>query len=99
MGYDFLALKALCNQGCIVSLGKKMGVGKESDIYAAKGFYEPQQNKEEMNEEEQSNPCGQIPLVLKLHRLGRMSFRAVKDKRDYLQKRKSARHLSPRLLS
>ena len=28
--------------------------------------------------------------VLKLQRLGRVSFRAVKSKRDYLQKRKSA---------
>ncbi|KAH9082073.1 RIO1-domain-containing protein [Lactarius deliciosus] len=29
-------------------------------------------------------------MVLKLHRLGRVSFRAVKEKRDYLGKRKSA---------
>ncbi|KAF7347774.1 Tudor domain-containing protein [Mycena venus] len=29
-------------------------------------------------------------LVLKLHRLGRISFRAIKEKRDYLGKRKSA---------
>ncbi|KAH9847357.1 RIO1 family-domain-containing protein [Lenzites betulinus] len=29
-------------------------------------------------------------LVLKLHRLGRISFRAIKSKRDYLGKRKSA---------
>ncbi|KAG9290796.1 hypothetical protein G9A89_011759 [Geosiphon pyriformis] len=28
--------------------------------------------------------------VLKIHRLGRVSFRAIKSKRDYLQKRKSA---------
>ncbi|PKK62329.1 RIO kinase 2 [Rhizophagus irregularis DAOM 181602=DAOM 197198] len=29
-------------------------------------------------------------LALKIHRLGRVSFRAIKAKRDYLQKRKSA---------
>ncbi|KAF9531994.1 RIO1 family-domain-containing protein [Crepidotus variabilis] len=29
-------------------------------------------------------------MVLKLHRLGRVSFRAIKEKRDYLGKRKSA---------
>ncbi|KZT30452.1 RIO1-domain-containing protein [Neolentinus lepideus HHB14362 ss-1] len=29
-------------------------------------------------------------MVLKLHRLGRISFRAIKNKRDYLGKRKSA---------
>ncbi len=28
--------------------------------------------------------------VLKIHRLGRISFRAVKEKRDYMGKRKSA---------
>ena len=31
-----------------------------------------------------------VQRVLKLHRLGRVSFRAIKSKRDYLQKRKSA---------
>ncbi|KAF8314981.1 RIO1-domain-containing protein [Clavulina sp. PMI_390] len=29
-------------------------------------------------------------MILKMHRLGRISFRAIKDKRDYLGKRKSA---------
>ena len=29
-------------------------------------------------------------LCLKLHRLGRISFRQIKNKRDYLQKRKHA---------
>jgi RIO kinase 2 len=28
--------------------------------------------------------------VLKIHRLGRISFRAIKSKRDYLQKRRNA---------
>lgn len=32
-------------------------------------------------------------LVLKLHRLGRTSFRAVKAKRDYLKHRSSFRHV------
>lgn len=31
-----------------------------------------------------------IPAVLKVHRLGRISFRKIKEKRDYLGKRKSA---------
>ena len=31
-------------------------------------------------------------LALKLHRLGRTSFRAVKQKRDYLRHRTSFRH-------
>ena len=29
-------------------------------------------------------------MVLKMHRLGRISFRTIKQKRDYLGKRKSA---------
>jgi len=31
-----------------------------------------------------------VPAVLKVHRLGRISFRKIKEKRDYLGKRKSA---------
>ncbi|KAG1665804.1 hypothetical protein FOA52_015297 [Chlamydomonas sp. UWO 241] len=65
MGYDFLAIKALCMRGHIAGIGRKIGVGKESDIY------------EVMNDE------GEM-FALKLHRLGRTSFRAVKSKRDYL---------------
>ncbi|KAI5124599.1 hypothetical protein M0805_004210 [Coniferiporia weirii] len=34
--------------------------------------------------------AGGKQLVLKLHRLGRVSFRAIKEKRDYMGKRKSA---------
>ena len=33
-------------------------------------------------------------LALKLHRLGRTSFRAVKQKRDYVRHRTSYRHAS-----
>ncbi len=36
------------------------------------------------------NDEGEV-LALKLHRLGRTSFRAVKSKRDYLQHRTSFR--------
>ncbi|KAG5654085.1 hypothetical protein H0H81_007499 [Sphagnurus paluster] len=63
------------------SVGNQIGVGKESDIYIVADA----EGKE---------------MVLKLHRhvllfrfanqLGRISFRAIKEKRDYLGKRKSA---------
>lgn len=33
MGYDYLALKAFMKRGHIKSIGVKIGVGKESDIY------------------------------------------------------------------
>ena len=33
LGYDFLALKALVNRGAVASVGRQIGVGKESDVY------------------------------------------------------------------
>ncbi|KAL0051751.1 hypothetical protein WJX82_001455 [Trebouxia sp. C0006] len=70
LGYDFLAIHSLVKKGVINSVGRQIGVGKESDVF------------EVMNDE------GEV-LALKLHRLGRTSFRAVKSKRDYLQHRTS----------
>eukprot|EP00884_Botryococcus_braunii_P005218 jgi/Botrbrau1/14698/Bobra.0108s0052.1 len=70
LGYDFLAIKALVNRGCLASIGRQIGVGKESDVF------------------EVMTPEGEV-LALKLHRLGRTSFRAVKAKRDYLKHRTS----------
>lgn len=70
LGYDFLAIKTLVNRGVISSIGRKLGTGKESDIY------------------EVAAEDGTV-LAMKLHRLGRVSFRAVKSKRDYLRHRSS----------
>ena len=36
-GYDHLAFKALSERGVIASVGKQIGVGKESDVYIAMG--------------------------------------------------------------
>ena len=49
----------MMKRGNVVSVGQKMGVGKESDIYYV--------------QDEKGNT-----LALKLQRLGRVSFRAVK---------------------
>ncbi|XP_023758654.1 serine/threonine-protein kinase rio2 [Lactuca sativa] len=70
LGYDFLAIKTLVNRGVFSSVGRQIGVGKESDIF------------------EVANEEGEI-MAMKLHRLGRTSFRAVKSKRDYLRHRSS----------
>ncbi|OVA18986.1 RIO kinase [Macleaya cordata] len=70
LGYDFLAIKTLVNRGVFTSVGRQLGVGKESDIF------------------EVATEDGTI-LAMKLHRLGRTSFRAVKSKRDYLKHRSS----------
>lgn len=32
-GYDYLALRTLSNRDVVSSVGRKIGVGKESDIY------------------------------------------------------------------
>ncbi|KAK6731465.1 hypothetical protein RB195_007746 [Necator americanus] len=71
LGYDFLALKALCTRGVVGSLGNQIGVGKESDVYVGG---DPERND----------------LCLKFHRLGRTSFRKIKEKRDYHRKRHAA---------
>lgn len=70
-GYDYLALRALAMRGTIVGVGRRLGVGKESDVHFCQG------------------PNGEI-YALKLHRLGRISFRAIKEKRDYLRHRAHA---------
>ncbi|KAK2080467.1 hypothetical protein QBZ16_000320 [Prototheca wickerhamii] len=66
LGYDYLAIRTLTARGNMVSIGRKIGVGKEADIYEVA--------------DSEGNLC-----CLKLHRLGRTSFRAVKSKRDYLR--------------
>ncbi|KAF4529173.1 hypothetical protein B566_EDAN016397 [Ephemera danica] len=70
-GYDYLALKALCNRNIVASFGNQIGTGKESNIYVV------------ANEEGDS-------LCLKLHRLGRICFRNLKEKRDYHKHRRAA---------
>ena len=70
-GYDYLALRSFSNQNVVYSIGNRIGVGKESDIYIAASEDGTQ-------------------YVLKLHRLGRICFRKVKEKRDYLKRRKNA---------
>jgi RIO kinase 2 len=67
-GFDFLALRALAARGVLTDVGRRIGVGKESDVHCCRG------------------PNGET-LAIKLHRLGRISFRAVKRHRDYLQHR------------
>lgn len=71
LGYDYLALKALCARDVVGSVGNKIGVGKESDVFVG--------GDPELND-----------LCLKFHRLGRTSFRKIKEKRDYHKNRKSA---------
>lgn len=64
-------MRTFAKRDSVYSVGNKIGVGKESDIYIV------------ANEEGETH-------CLKIHRLGRISFRTIKSKRDYLRKGQSA---------
>lgn len=81
MGYDYLALKTFMKRGTIKRIGIKIGVGKESDIYLCEG------GSVEESEEGQVEPGEKNWVVVKFARLGRTSFRTVKNNRDYLKGR------------
>lgn len=82
MGYDYLALRALVKRGVIDAVGRAIGVGKEADVFLV--------SASEALMDELPELADTPHLAMKLHRLGRTSFRAVKQKRDYLVHRKSA---------
>jgi len=71
-GYDVLALRVFLKRGSVDSVGRKIGEGKESDVY------------------EGTRSSDGRRVVIKLHRLGKTSFKAVKAKRDYLDGRATA---------
>lgn len=82
LGYDFLAMRALVKRGVLLSVGRSLGVGKEADVFMVSPSERLYDEIPELNE--------QPHLAMKLHRLGRTSFRNVKSKRDYLCHRKAA---------
>lgn len=82
LGYDYLALRALVKRGVIDAVGRSIGVGKEADVFVAAAA--------EALQDEVPEIADAPHVAVKLHRLGRTSFRAVKTKRDYLVHRRSA---------
>ncbi|KAM3188491.1 hypothetical protein ACTXT7_000188 [Hymenolepis weldensis] len=93
LGYDYLALRTLIKGGQICDLGSIIGVGKESDVYLAVagetcGRHDEQSNKELENTGKYTvPPANGEYIVIKFHRLGRTSFRKVREKREYHQGR------------
>ena len=86
-GYDYLALKAFASRNILYSIGNQIGVGKEAG--------ETRQTDKQTNKQ---NVLPDIYIVaneegeqfaLKLHRLGRTSFRKLKEKRDYHRHRRN----------
>ena len=79
MGYDYLALRVFMKRGHIKKVVCQIGVGKESDIYICESGDRKDENGESIHKGE--------PIVIKFARLGRTSFRSIKNNRDYLKGR------------
>ncbi|KAL9000144.1 MAG: hypothetical protein Q9169_001219 [Polycauliona sp. 2 TL-2023] len=76
-GLDYLALHSHFQRKTLHSTGQCIGTGKESDIHIVLAPPLPTSH--------QKQQC-----ILKIHRLGRISFRSIKMNRDYLRHRSSA---------
>ncbi|VDM33212.1 unnamed protein product [Hydatigera taeniaeformis] len=95
LGYDYLALNTLTKSGQVIDLGSMIGSGKESDVYLAlAGDLCGRQGDatEEKYAAVDQNLRPDLPskgdyIVIKFHRLGRTSFRKVREKREYHQHR------------
>lgn len=92
-GLDYLALHAHTKSSSVLSLGSQMGVGKESDIYLITAPAAANTGVVTANLTPSTSPL-QAPLpvqsILKIHRLGRTSFRSLARNRDYLRGRQHA---------
>uniref|UniRef100_A0A183BAR5 non-specific serine/threonine protein kinase n=1 Tax=Echinostoma caproni TaxID=27848 RepID=A0A183BAR5_9TREM len=83
LGYDYLALHQLFKSGQLVDLRSMIGTGKESDTAGLPSDTEDSDTPD--NATRLIDPG--TPVVVKFHRLGRTSFRKVKEKREYHQHR------------
>ncbi|KAL8861708.1 MAG: hypothetical protein Q9178_001909 [Gyalolechia marmorata] len=88
-GLDYLALHTHFQRKTLHSTGQCIGTGKESDIHivlAPPSASSPSSSQTTIRKSHhQQQQC-----ILKIHRLGRISFRTIKTNRDYLRHRTSA---------
>lgn len=77
-GLDYLALHAHTRTSSIIQMGSTMGVGKESDILLVTSPPPPSVNA--LQDTPLSLP---VQSILKIHRLGRTSFRTASNNRSY----------------
>ncbi|KAL8731610.1 MAG: hypothetical protein Q9166_003298 [cf. Caloplaca sp. 2 TL-2023] len=103
-GLDYLALHAHFQRKTLHSTGPCIGTGKESDIHivlAPPSSLTPPTQPNTSNPPTFPLNSSQTPspsksthqhhqCILKIHRLGRISFRTIKTNRDYLRHRTSA---------
>ncbi|KAL8712976.1 MAG: hypothetical protein Q9220_002836 [cf. Caloplaca sp. 1 TL-2023] len=99
-GLDYLALHSHFQRRTLHSTGPRIGTGKESDIHIVLAppppssssplspkFNVPQQQQQTSTAK--TKHTDQQQQILKIHRLGRISFRTIKRNRDYLRHRHS----------
>ncbi|CAO1601428.1 Serine/threonine-protein kinase rio2 [Xanthoria calcicola] len=98
-GLDYLALHTHFQRKTLHSTGQCIGTGKESDIHIvlAPPPPPPPPSQSITPSSSASSPHPQTTArrspqqcILKIHRLGRISFRTIKNNRDYLRHRTSA---------
>lgn len=102
-GYDYLAMRALSKRDSMHSVGNQIGVGKESGQAHNVRVGAPLIISIQTSTLSQTPKVGRwfsksigmdlLPCtstLLNYPSLGRVSFRTIKEKRDYLGKRKSA---------
>ncbi|KAH9583110.1 Serine/threonine-protein kinase RIO2, variant 2 [Schistosoma haematobium] len=89
LGYDYLALNQFFKSEQLESLGTMIGAGKESDVYIAAAGARCGRSSDGSEGLLFDFPNEGDSVVVKFHRLGRTSFRKVKEKRDYHQHRSS----------
>nr|CAH8853594.1 unnamed protein product [Trichobilharzia regenti] len=87
MGYDYLALNQFFKSEQLSSLGTMVGAGKESDVYIGTAGGRCGQTSDESEGLSEGLPLEGDLVIVKFHRLGRTSFRKVKNKREYHQHR------------
>jgi RIO kinase 2 len=93
-GLDYLALRALAQCGAVAGVGRRIGVGKEADVMLATAPVAPSDQTPGQDERERApterRDEEEEECVIKIHRLGRISFRRVKTQRDYHRGRPTA---------
>ncbi|KAL9012545.1 MAG: hypothetical protein Q9173_002697 [Seirophora scorigena] len=99
-GLDYLALHTHLQRKTLRATGPIIGTGKESDIHIV---LPPPPSSSSSTTTTTTTTSSSAPqtheLILKIHRLGRISFRSIKTNRDYLRHRTSATWLHMSRLS
>ncbi|KAL8949493.1 MAG: hypothetical protein Q9222_004402 [Ikaeria aurantiellina] len=94
-GLDYLTLHTHFQRRTLHSTGPCVGTGKESDIHIvlapspSSSSSPPSHKSQPPNRTSTTTKTDQEQQILKIHRLGRISFRTIKRNRDYLRHRHS----------